>query len=253
MAHHPKHQNIQRETVYPPSHPVHAGQAGEADDTRDPDGRIVAFVKPGPLPTIQNLRPVLRGKTFELRFLEADDFEGLLAASADPELFRFYTHSYHSREALKSFVDDALSKHKTGQRLPFVIRRIADGEILGTSSFLNIDSANRRLEIGSTWYKLSAQGTSLNSEAKLLLLSYAFEELDCIRVEFKTDSFNLRSRAALAAIGAVEEGVFRNHMIAETGRVRHSVYFAIAKGDWPQVKTRLRERLAAREAQDRKI
>ncbi|HTP58469.1 MAG TPA: GNAT family protein, partial [Spirochaetia bacterium] len=101
------------------------------------------------------------------------------------------------------------------------------------------DAGNRRMEIGATWIGRQWQRTGVNTEAKYLMLRHAFETLRCIRVEFKTDSLNERSRAALARIGAVQEAVFRNHVITSDGRIRHSVYFSITDTDWPAVKTRL--------------
>jgi RimJ/RimL family protein N-acetyltransferase len=104
---------------------------------------------------------------------------------------------------------------------------------------MSIDPPNRRLEIGSTWIAPKWQRTAINTEAKLLMLTYAFEELKSIRVEFKTDSLNTQSRTAIARLGAVEEGTFRNHMVTQGGRLRHSVYFSIIDSEWPAVKSRL--------------
>ena len=114
---------------------------------------------------------------------------------------------------------------------------------VGATSYLNIDQRNRKLEIGGTWIALQWQRTASNTEAKYLQLRHAFETLGCVRVEFKTDSLNERSRAALLRIGAVEEGTMRNHIIMPDGRFRHSVYFSVIDSEWPSVKSRLERML----------
>lgn len=115
---------------------------------------------------------------------------------------------------------------------------------MGTSRFLSIDPQNRRMEVGGTWIGLQWQRTRVNTETKYLMLRHAFEELESLRIEFKTDSLNERSRAALLRIGGVQEGVFRSHVITAEGRIRHSVYFSITADEWPVVKVRLEEMLA---------
>jgi RimJ/RimL family protein N-acetyltransferase len=117
---------------------------------------------------------------------------------------------------------------------------------VGSTRFANIDRENKHLEIGWTWIGKPWQRTAVNTEAKYLMLRHAFEELGCIRVEFKTDSLNQQSRNALLGIGAKEEGTFRNHMITQDGRYRHSVYFSVIDSEWPEVKRGLEERLARR-------
>ncbi|HKW88584.1 MAG TPA: GNAT family protein, partial [Candidatus Acidoferrales bacterium] len=114
---------------------------------------------------------------------------------------------------------------------------------IGSTRYGNVSRENRRVEIGWTWVAREWQRTRVNTECKYLLLNYAFEALGCIRVELKTDSLNERSRAAILRIGAKQEGIFRNHMITSTGRIRHTVYFSIVDSEWPQVKARLEEKL----------
>ena len=109
---------------------------------------------------------------------------------------------------------------------------------------MSIDVANRHVEIGSTWIAPAYQRTAVNTEAKYLMLRHAFETWKCLRVEFKTDSLNEKSRAAISRLGAKEEGTFRNHIVTSTGRIRHSVYFSIVDTEWPEVKRRLEERMA---------
>ena len=123
--------------------------------------------------------------------------------------------------------------------IPFVAALEADRTVVGSTRFMNIDAGNRRMEIGSTWIGLPWQKSRVNTEAKYLMLRHAFEVLGCVRIEFKTDSLNARSRAALLRIGAVQEGIFRSHVITAEGRIRHSVYFSITAEDWPAVRGRL--------------
>jgi len=136
-------------------------------------------------------------------------------------------------------VRSATAARDARSSIPFVAALEADGTVVGTTRFMSIDPANRRMEIGSTWIGLPWQRTRVNTEAKYLMLRHAFEVLGCLRIEFKTDSLNVRSRAALLRIGAVQEGIFRSHVITAEGRVRHSVYFSITAEDWPSVRGRL--------------
>jgi RimJ/RimL family protein N-acetyltransferase len=129
--------------------------------------------------------------------------------------------------------------------LPFVVIDRASGEAIGSTRYLDVAPRHRRLEIGATWLAPPFQRTAANTEAKLLLLTHAFEALGAIRVVFKTETLNDRSRAALTRIGAVEEGTFRKHLVADTGRARDMVYYAILDDEWPAVKARLVARLDA--------
>ena len=123
---------------------------------------------------------------------------------------------------------------------------MGSGSVVGSTRFLNLDPAHRRVEIGSTWVAPPWQRTSVNTEAKYLMLRHAFETLGCIRVELKTDALNQRSRAAIRRLGALEEGTFRRHMITASGRVRDSVYYSILAEEWPAVRERLEARLGGR-------
>jgi N-acetyltransferase len=138
-----------------------------------------------------------------------------------------------------------LEGQKAGTSLPFVTVETASGREAGLTRFMNIDCVHRRTEIGGTIIAPEWQRTFVNTEAKYLMLKHAFEEWGCIRVEFKTDSLNERSRNAILRIGAKEEGLFRNHMIMPDGRVRHSVYYSIVNSEWPAVKQRLEAKLPA--------
>jgi RimJ/RimL family protein N-acetyltransferase len=146
-------------------------------------------------------------------------------------------------EGLRTYIQTALTWRANGTAVPFAVISRAAGRAIGSTRYANIDKANRRLEIGWTWYGRAFQRTAVNTETKYLLLQHAFETLGCIRVEFKTDVLNERSRRALLRIGAKEEGVFRRHMILADGRVRDTVYFSIIDSEWPAVKAQLAQKL----------
>ena len=127
--------------------------------------------------------------------------------------------------------------------MAYAVRDNKSGELVGSTRYLNIDAANRRLEIGGTWYAAHAQRTGINTECKLLLLTHAFEVLHCIAVEFRTDWFNQRSQAAIERLGAKRDGVLRNHRIMPDGRIRDTVCYSIISSEWPGVKINLRHKL----------
>ncbi len=168
----------------------------------------------------------------------------LCAAGLDPEIWRWTASLVRTAADLRAYIETALEWQRQGTALPFAIIATASGRAVGSTRYANIDRANRRLEIGWTWLARAAQRTPINTEAKYLLLRHAFETLDCIRVEFKTDALNERSRAALLRIGAKEEGILRSHVITATGRVRDSVYYSILTAEWPKVKAELELKLA---------
>ena len=164
----------------------------------------------------------------------------------DEELWRWIPDPVHSPEEMYAYVEAALQQQASGVSLPFTIVERASGTVIGSTRYANIERVHRRIEIGWTWVALPWQRTPANTECKYLLLRHAFETLGCIRVELKTDSLNEKSRKAIARIGAREEGIFRNHMITSTGRIRHSVYFSVIDSEWPSVKARLEEKLSPR-------
>ena len=182
---------------------------------------------------------VLTGKHVRLEPLTAGHVEGLARVGLDPELWRWGLSTLATADDMRAYVEIALGEQLRGVSLPFAVVDLASAEIIGSTRYGNIAPADRRLEIGWTWYAASHQRTAANTETKLLLLTHAFETLGAMRVEFKTDALNLRSRAALVRIGAVEEGTFRKHMVAAGGRVRDSVYYSIVDTEWPAVKARL--------------
>lgn len=169
---------------------------------------------------------------------------GPLGTVLDPTLLQWFTTPATNAVELAEFIEEALHAQDAGTALPFATIEQSSGRPVGSTRYGNIDRANRRLEIGWTWIGRQWQRSAINTEAKLLMLTHAFETLGAIRVEFKTDSLNQQSRTAIARLGAVEEGTFRNHMITASGRIRHSVWFSIVDSDWIRVKRRLEDRLA---------
>ena len=194
------------------------------------------MTRPDPL----DIRPVtLTGRLVQLEPLSLLHVDGLCEQGLDPALWRWIPSSVSTPEEMRAYVEAALAEQARGQALPFVIRELASGRIVGNTRFGNISAADRRLEIGWTWVAASHQRTGVNTEAKTLLLTHAFETLGAHRVELKTDALNEKSRHAIARIGAVQEGIFRRHMICASGRVRDTVYFSIIDSEWPAVKAKL--------------
>lgn len=186
----------------------------------------------------------LDGRIVRLEPLEDRHIPGLMAAGSHPELWRWTVEWLDSPEKLRAYLAFAEQSRDDGSQVPFVTISQESGDVIGSSRFLNIDRANRRLEIGYTWLVPGRQRGGANLEAKLLQLTHAFETLECRRVEFKTDSLNDKSRNALLGIGASFEGIFRNHMISQGGRMRHSAYYSVIYEEWPEVKHGLEARLA---------
>ncbi len=144
---------------------------------------------------------------------------------------------------MSAYIEAALADHDRGVSLPFATC-LVNGEVIGSTRYMNIDVPNRRLEIGSTWITPKWQRSAVNTEAKYLMLRHAFETLGCNRVELKTDALNEKSRAAILRIGAKQEGIFRKHVVCHDGRLRDSVYFSIITEEWPEVKAGLEAKLA---------
>jgi RimJ/RimL family protein N-acetyltransferase len=189
---------------------------------------------------------ILEGKIVRLEPLQADHWVSLYEAGSDAELCRWTTTVVASAEDMRRYVDEALGERQRGISLPFVTIEKSSNEIVGSTRFGNIDANNRRAEIGWTWITPRWQRSSVNTEAKLLMLGHAFETWQCIRVELKTDALNEKSRRAIRRIGGTEEGVFRQHMITETGRIRDTVYFSILDSEWARVKENLVSKLESR-------
>lgn len=185
----------------------------------------------------------LEGQTIRLEPLTLDHHAALCAVGLEGDVFRWFPVVVQTADEMRAYIETALREQDAGVSLPFVIVEQQGGRPVGSTRYMNIDRTHRRLEIGSTWLSPAWQRTAANTEAKYLLLRHAFEELGCIRVEFKTDSLNERSRHALLRIGASEEGTFRNHMVTSSGRIRHSVYFSVIDAEWPTVKAALEQKL----------
>lgn len=185
----------------------------------------------------------LEGSRVRLAPLSFDHRAALIHAANDGKLWTLPYTVVPSESTMHEYIEKALLGQKLGRELPFVIVERASETIVGTTRYYNIELEHRKREIGYTWLAQSAQRTAINTEAKYLLLKYAFEDLACIRVEFVTDVLNARSRAALERIGAKQEGILRNHMIMPNGRYRDSVCFSIIEMEWPSVKASLLQKL----------
>jgi len=187
---------------------------------------------------------VLSGKFVRLEPLSEAHVPGLSVAGMDASIWRYMLYGeVTSVEKMGAWVRDILSRKAAGSDQPFVVVQLSSGRLAGATRYLEIRPAHRSLEIGGTWYGVEFQRTPLNTEAKYLLLRHAFETLGCIRVQFKADSRNERSQRAIERLGAVREGLLRNHIILEDGTYRHSVYYSILEDEWPAVKARLEEKL----------
>ena len=186
---------------------------------------------------------VLEGVHVRLEPLSNGHLEGLAQVGLEEELWRWIPAPVRTQAEMAAYIETALDEQARGVSLPFAIVDKATGRPVGSTRYGNIDRIHHRMEIGWTWVARHYQRTAVNTEAKYLLLKHAFETLGCMRVELKTDSLNERSRAAILRIGAREEGIFRNHMITSSGRIRHTVYFSIIDSEWPAVKMRLESKL----------
>jgi len=187
---------------------------------------------------------VLSGKHIRLEPLSEQHIPGLSIAGADPSIWRYMLYGeVTSVEKMADWVRDILSRQAAGTDLPFAVVDLASGRLAGATRYMEIRLPHRGLEIGGTWYGVEYQRTPVNTEAKYLLLSHAFETLGCIRVQFKANLHNQRSLRAIERLGAVREGVLRNHMVLDDGSYRHSVYYSILEDEWPAVKARLEEKL----------
>ena len=193
----------------------------------------------------ERLSERLEGRLVVLEPLTRAHGKGLLAAANDPEIWRWTTAPAHAPETFKTWLAAALAAAEEGREAPFAILLRENGGPVGSSRYLTLRPEHRGLEIGHTWHARSVWGTGVNVEAKYLLLRHAFEDLGCMRVEFKTDALNERARGALAALPARFEGVFRKHMLVRDGELRDSAYYAITDDDWPTVRANLERRLSA--------
>ncbi len=183
---------------------------------------------------------VLQGKYVRLEPMTEAHVPGLAEIGVGQSFWDFMLYgNMSSVDDMRNWVLDILSRAQRGTDLPFAVIHLASGRVAGATRYLNILPKDRGLEIGGTWYGLEFQRTPVNTECKYLLLRHAFETLGCIRVQLKTDLRNERSQKAIERLGAVKEGVLRNHMVLPDGRIRHSVFYSIIDTEWPGVKKRL--------------
>ena len=195
----------------------------------------------GPLEPI-----VLEGDFVRLEPMTLGHHAGLSEVGLDPEIWRYTLTLVRTPDDMHSYMESALELQRDGTTLPFVTIERSSGRIVGSTRFGNYDPANRRIEIGWTWIAPPWQRTAINTEAKYLMLSQAFEKLGCVRIELKTDVLNTRSRQAMLRIGATEEGVLRKHSLVWDGRYRDSIYYSILDEEWPGVKQQLEKMLIRR-------
>jgi RimJ/RimL family protein N-acetyltransferase len=189
----------------------------------------------------------LEGSTVRLEPIRREHAEIFWEIAKDSldDIFQWIPYRVKTREDFQYLVEKIFEEQERGDSVAFATLERGSGQVIGSTRFMNIDRANRRVEIGSTWIIPARQRTAVNTEAKYLMLRHAFEVWNCFRVELKTDALNQRSRNAILRIGAKEEGTLRRHVLTWTGRVRDSVYFSILDSEWPSVKTTLEQRLIA--------
>ena len=163
----------------------------------------------------------------------------LVEAVRDGELWRLWYTTIPAPEKMAAEIDRRRGLQAAGSMLPFAVVDLASGKAVGMTTYMNIDAANRRVEIGSTWYRKSVQRTDLNTHCKMLLLAHAFEKLDCIAVEFRTHFFNHQSRRGIERLGAKLDGILRSHQLASDGTLRDTCVYSIIASEWPTVKSHL--------------
>lgn len=191
-----------------------------------------------------NVQPVvLEGRHVRLEPLSLDHLDALCEFGLDERLWQWTPHQCRTPDELRGYIEEALAMQENATALPFATVEKTFGKPIGSTRFANIDVANQRAEIGWTWIAPSWQRTVVNTEAKYLMLSHAFETWRCVRVELKTDALNEPSRQAILRIGATEEGTLRKHVLTFTGRFRDTVYYSILDTEWPSVRTALAVKL----------
>ncbi len=192
-----------------------------------------------------DIQPItLTGSVVRLEPLSLAHVPDLAVAGRDESIWQYMLYGNVTGEAqMRDWVAEMLERQARGRDLPFAVIHLESGRAIGGTRYLNIEPEDHGLEIGGTWYAVEFQRTAVNTECKYLLLRHAFETLGCLRVQFKTDSRNERSQRAIERLGAIREGIFRNHMILPGGVIRHSVYYSIIADEWPGVKARLEEKL----------
>ena len=191
---------------------------------------------------------VLDGQAVRLEPLGEGHISGLAAIGIDDEIWQHMPYGeMRNQDDIARWVRGIIALSSQGTDIPFAVIHKDSGRVAGATRYMEIRPAHRGLEIGGTWYGAEFRGTMVNTECKYLLLEHAFEEMGCIRVQFKTDLRNERSQRAIARLGAVKEGILRNHMILPDGHYRHSVYYSVIQSEWPEVKHSLEEKLGRRD------
>ena len=185
----------------------------------------------------------LKGRFASLEPLAPEHLNGLVEAVKDGDLWKLWYTSIPHPDGMQAEIERRLSLQSEGKMAPFTVLD-ADGAIIGMTTYMNIDAHNKRVEIGSTWYAARAQRTPLNTECKLMLLTHAFEKLDCIAVEFRTSFFNLQSRRAIERLGAKLDGVLRSHIRHTDGSLRDTCVYSIIASEWPTVRSHLAYQLS---------
>jgi len=185
----------------------------------------------------------LHGRHVRLVPLSAAHHDELVESVRDGELWNHWYTAIPNPEGMAAEIERRLKLQSQGSMCPFAVIEPASGKAVGMSTYMNIDAVHRRVEIGSTWYRQSVQRTALNTEAKRLLLAHAFEQLNCIAVEFRTHFFNHQSRRAIERLGAQLDGMLRSHQLASNGTLRDTAVYSIVAAEWPTVKTHLRWQL----------
>jgi N-acetyltransferase len=194
---------------------------------------------------------MLVGRYIILRPPSIEDIDGLSIVARDGEIWKNRFSQFPNLNEIEKYIQEMLDLSSKGSILPFVTIHKASNTIVGTTRYLNIDYENHRLEIGHTWIAKSWRKTYVNTEAKFLMLQYAFEKLACIAVEIRTDVLNIVSRQAIQRLGAKQDGILRHHKIMRDGRIRDTVCYSIIKPEWKQVKENLMKKLMKYDKQDK--
>jgi N-acetyltransferase len=181
----------------------------------------------------------LRSERVNLEPLDQRHCDDLIEAVKDGALWTLWYTSVPPPEGMQAEIERRLALQVAGSMLPFTVVDNRAGRAVGMTTYMNVDAKNRHVEIGSTWYRKSVQRTALNTQCKLMLLTHAFETLDCIAVEFRTHAFNHQSRSAIERLGAKLDGVLRSHQIASNGTLRDTYVYSIIASEWPTVKAHL--------------
>ena len=186
----------------------------------------------------------LEGQFVRLEPLSMAHHEALCEALLDDDIWRWLPARVRTEDEMRDFIQLVVKLRDAGEALPFATLYKPENRVVGTTRYLTVDRGNYGIEIGATIVGKNWQRTAVNTEAKYLMLRYAFEVLGCLRVQFQTDSLNTKSKNAILRLGAIQDGIFRNHKICWDGRIRHSIYFSITDEEWPRVKADLEAKIA---------